>query len=46
MTEHPESLTEAIQDRDVTLAMTPGQLILLVIGVFVLLRVIRGLRRG
>ncbi len=46
MTEHPESLPEAIEDHDVTLAMTPGQLVLLVIGVFVLLRVIRGLRRG
>ena len=29
-----------------TLALTPGQLILLVIGLFVLLRVLRGLRRG
>ena len=44
MTEHPESLDEAIADRDITLALTPAQLILLVIGAFVLLRVVRGLR--
>ena len=44
MTEHPESLAEAVDDRDITLALTPGQLILLVIGVWVLLRFIRGLR--
>lgn len=45
MTEHPEPLADAIEDRDVTLALTPGQLILLVVGFFVLLRIIRGLRR-
>ncbi|HEU5326033.1 MAG TPA: hypothetical protein VFV59_09150 [Candidatus Limnocylindria bacterium] len=45
MTEHPESLHEAIEDRDVTLAMTPGQLLLLVVGVWLLLRFLRGLRR-
>jgi hypothetical protein len=44
MTEHPESLAEAVDDRDITLALTPGQLILLVIGVWALLRFIRGLR--
>ena len=45
MTDTPEPLDEAIADRDVTLALTPGQVLLLVIGVFVLLRIIRGLRR-
>lgn len=45
MTGHPESLREAVEDRDVTLALTPGQLILLVVGLWLLLRVIRGLRR-
>ena len=44
MTEHPESMSEAVDDRDITLALTPGQLILLVIGVWALLRFIRGLR--
>ena len=44
MTEHPESLAEAVEDRDITLALTPAQLLLLVIGVVLLLRVIRGLR--
>jgi hypothetical protein len=45
MTEHPESLQEAIDDRDITLALTPGQLILLVVGVWLLARFLRGLRR-
>jgi hypothetical protein len=41
-----EPLSKAIDDRDVTLALTPGQLILVVIGLFVLVRIVRGLRRG
>jgi hypothetical protein len=41
-----EPLSRAIDDHDVTLALTPGQLIVLVIGLFVLLRIFRGLRRG
>ncbi|HJP70954.1 MAG TPA: hypothetical protein VJ975_04485 [Candidatus Limnocylindria bacterium] len=44
MTEHPESLDAALADRDVTLAMTPGQLLLLLVGVWALLRFLRGLR--
>jgi hypothetical protein len=44
MTEHPESLEEALADRDITLALTPGQLVALVVGVLVILRVIRSLR--
>ncbi len=44
MTEHPESLEEAIEDRDITLALTPGQLIVAVIGIWLLLRFIRSLR--
>ena len=44
MTEHPESLEQAIEDRDVTLALTPGQLIVAVIGIWLLLRFIRSLR--
>ena len=44
MTEHPESLDEAIDDHDVTLAMTPGQFLLLVVGVYLLVRFVRGLR--
>ena len=44
MTEHPESLAEAVEDHDITLAMTPGQLLLAVVGIWLLLRFIRGLR--
>ena len=45
MTDTPESLDQAIADHDVTLAMTPAQLLLLILGFYVLIRVIRGLRR-
>jgi len=45
MTDTTEPLDEALADHDVTLALSPGQLLLAVIGVYVLLRVIRGLRR-
>jgi hypothetical protein len=41
-----EPLSKAIDDYDVTLAMTPGQLVLVAIGLFVIVRFIRGLRRG
>lgn len=44
MTEHPESLAEAVEDHDITLAMTPAQLLLAVIGIWLLLRFIRSLR--
>ena len=44
MTEQTETLDEAIEDRDITLALTPARLILLVVGVYVLIRFIRGLR--
>jgi hypothetical protein len=44
MTEHPESLAEAVEDRDITLALTPGQLIVAILGIWLLLRFIRGLR--
>jgi hypothetical protein len=44
MTEHPETLDQAIEDHDVTLALTPGQLIVAVIGIWLLLRFIRSLR--
>lgn len=39
-----ESLSDAIERRDVTLAFTPTQLILLAIGAFIALRILRGLR--
>lgn len=45
MTEHPEALADAVEDRDITLALTPGQLIVAVIGLWLVLRFIRGLRR-
>jgi hypothetical protein len=44
MTDETETLDEAIEDHDVTLALTPAQLLLMVIGVYLLLRFIRGLR--
>jgi len=44
MTDTTETLDEAIEDHDITLALTPAQLLLLVIGVYVLIRLIRGLR--
>ena len=44
MTDTTETLGEAIDDHDVTLALTPAQLLLLVIGAYLLLRFIRGLR--
>jgi len=44
MTDETETLDEAIEDHDITLALTPGKLLLLVIGVYVIIRFIRGLR--
>jgi hypothetical protein len=44
MTEHPESLQEALDDYDVTLALTPAQLVLLVVGIYLLIRFLRGMR--
>jgi hypothetical protein len=44
MTEHPESLADAIEDRDITLALTPRQLVVAVLAIWLLLRVIRALR--
>ena len=44
MSEQPESLEQAMEDRDVTLALTPAQLLLLAIGIWLLLRIVRGLR--
>ena len=44
MTEHPESVSEAIADRDVTLALTPGQLLIAVVALWLLMRFLRSLR--
>ena len=44
MTQPPETLEEAVEDRDVTLALTPGQLVLLLVGLYLLMRFLRGLR--
>ena len=44
MTQQPESIPEALDDYDVTLALTPGQLILVAVGFYLLIRFIRGLR--
>jgi hypothetical protein len=42
---HRPSLAEAADRHDITLAMTPTQVVLLALGVFLLLRILRGLRR-
>ena len=44
MTEQPESVAEAVEEHDITLALTPGQLVLAIVGIWLLLRFIRGLR--
>jgi hypothetical protein len=44
MTERPESLEAALEDRDLTLALTPGQIALAVLAIWLLLRFIRSLR--
>jgi len=44
VTEHPESVAEAVEDHNITLALTPGQLVLAIAGIWLLLRFIRGLR--
>ncbi|MDQ2689596.1 MAG: hypothetical protein M3Y29_04910 [Chloroflexota bacterium] len=44
MTDQPEPLDEALEDHDVTLALTPGQLLLLLAGVFLLFRLLKRLR--
>ncbi len=45
MSEERESLAKALEDRDITLALSAAQLILVVLGIWLLLRVLRGLRR-
>jgi hypothetical protein len=44
MTDRPESLREALDDHDITLALTPGQLLVAIVGIWLLLRFIRSLR--
>jgi hypothetical protein len=44
MTEHPEPLSAAIADRDITLALTPGQLLMAVVALWLLMRFLRSLR--
>jgi hypothetical protein len=41
-----ESFAQALDERDITLALTPAQLILFVLGLWLLLRVVRNLRRA
>jgi uncharacterized membrane protein len=38
------SVEEALARHDVTIALTPGQLLILVVGVWVVVRIVRGLR--
>ena len=44
MTEHPEPLPQALEEHDISLALTPGQLLLLALGVFLIVRLIRSRR--
>ena len=44
MTIDRESFGRALEDHDITLALTPTQVVLLAIGVFLLFRFIRGFR--
>jgi hypothetical protein len=44
MTERP--LTEALEERDITLALTTTQLVLLALGAIILLRFLRALRHA
>jgi hypothetical protein len=39
------TITEALESRDITIALTPTQLALIAIGAFLLLRIVRNLRR-
>ena len=45
MTKDRESFAQALDERDVTLALTPAQLILVVLGIWVLLKIVRDFRR-
>jgi uncharacterized membrane protein len=45
VTTERESFQQALDDHDITLALTPAQIVLLALGVWLLLRIIRGLRR-
>jgi len=44
MTQRPESIPEALDEYDVTLALTPGHLLLVAVGIYLLIRFLRGLR--
>ncbi len=44
MTETPETLGAAVEDHDITLALTPPQLLLLLLALYVLVRVLKRLR--
>jgi hypothetical protein len=45
MTGERETFAQALEERDITLAFTPAQLILIVLGLWLLIRVIRAMRR-
>jgi len=44
MTQQSRTVKEAAAEHDITLALTPGQLLLAVLGIWLLVRFIRGLR--
>jgi hypothetical protein len=44
MSHRTETVDEALEDHDVTLALTPGQLFLAVLALWLFLRFLRGLR--
>ena len=43
-TDRTRPLDDALAQHDVTMALTPAQVLLLVVGVWLLLRILRGLR--
>lgn len=44
MTGQPRTLAAAAEEHDITLALTPGQLLLAVVAIWLLLRFLRSLR--
>ena len=44
MTDQPRTPGAAAEDHDITLALTPGQLLLAVVAIWLLLRFLRSLR--
>jgi hypothetical protein len=44
MTDAPLTPEEALEENDITLALTPGQLLVAIVAIWLIVRFIRGLR--